>query len=334
VAVQDLPSTLPEAHALIAALRKEVEELQDVVRQQQLQIEELKRQLGRNSQNSSMPPSSDPPGAPKRQSKPPSGRKPGGQPGHEGHYRTLFPAERVDHVQDLWPDRCEKCHRELPKGAERQEAGDPAIHQVAELPRVTAEVTEFRRHAQCCPDCGCATRADLPPGVPGTTFGPRLHAAIAVLSVVYRVSKRSLQRLLAALFGIEISLGSIAACEQRTSAALAEPVAEAHEYIQTQPVANADETGWMERRRRAWLWVAVTTWVTVFMIHAKRGGEAARQLLGNFAGILGSDRWCAYARHLLKKRQLCWSHYLERSIIRSSRAYPFVGWPGRHPRSG
>ena len=85
-------------------------------------------------------------------------------------------------------------------------------------------------------------------------------------------------------------------------------LAEAHEYVQDQTVLNADETGWREARKRAWLWVAVTGLVTVFMIHGRRNGDAAKQLLGRFAGILGTDRWVAYAGHLLKKRQVCWAH--------------------------
>ena len=133
-------------------------------------------------------------------------------------------------------------------------------------------------------------------------------AVVSVLSGVYRLSKRSLKSALSDLFGVEISLGGIIACEQRTSAALAAPVAEVREYVQQQAVLNADETGWREGRKKAWLWVAVTTYATAFMIHARRGTQAAGKLLGTFAGILGSDRWCAYAGHKLRKRQLCWAH--------------------------
>jgi hypothetical protein len=42
--------------------------------------------------------------------------------------------------------------------------------------------------------------------------------------------------------------------------------------------------------------------VTVFLIHAKRGAAAGGKLLGRFPGILGSERWCAYASHRLCKR--------------------------------
>jgi transposase len=78
--------------------------------------------------------------------------------------------------------------------------------------------------------------------------------------------------------------------------------------VRAQDTVNADETSWKERRRKAWLWVAVAQSATIFMIHARRGKEAAKILLGSFAGVLGSDRWCGYVDHPLEKRQLCWAH--------------------------
>lgn len=297
----ELPKTLPEAHALIRALITSVEK-------QARRIEELERRLGQNSQNSSRPPSSDPPGTRPQPKERPSGRKPGGQPGHEGHERSLLPPEKVDRVEELWPERCENCAHDLGREKLRDEIGEAARHQVTEMPPVRPEVVEYRQHSQFCPKCYHTTTAELPPEVPISSFGPRLQAVASMLSGVYRLSKRSVKSLLLDLFGVEISLGAIIACEQRTSAALAEPVAEAHAYVQQQAVANADETGWRERARRAWLWVAVTAHVTIFLIHARRGAVAAEKLLGRFAGILGSDRWCAYANYRLRRRQLCWAH--------------------------
>jgi transposase len=115
-------------------------------------------------------------------------------------------------------------------------------------------------------------------------------------------------RLFADCFGVDLALGSVTACERAASQALAAPVAAAHAFVRQQPVAHVDETGWREARRRAWLWVAVTSTVTVFLVHARRGAVAARTLLGSFAGILTSDRWTAYTHWPLRDRQLCWAH--------------------------
>src|ERR671938_1602688 len=75
----------------------------------QARVRELEARLGQNSSNSSRPPSSDPPQTPARPKAPPSGRKRGGQPGHRGTYRALLPAEQVDEVMAVVPERCRHC---------------------------------------------------------------------------------------------------------------------------------------------------------------------------------------------------------------------------------
>lgn len=107
-----------------------------------------------------------------------------------------------------------------------------------------------------------------------------------------------------------MSLGTVSACEARASEALAAPVAEAQAHVRTQPVVNADETGWREAAARAWLWVAATPLVTVFLVDGKRGAVAAKALLGEFSGVLVSDRWSAYNSWEVTTRQLCWAHLL------------------------
>jgi len=153
------------------------------------------------------------------------------------------------------------------------------------------------------------TTAELPADVPRSWFGPRLTALVAILSGAYRLSKRTVVEVVGDLFGVEMSLGSVSACERAVSNAVAAPVADAREYVQQQAVANADETGWRQRLQRAWLWVMATPAVTVYLIHRQRGATAAKALLGAFRGVLTTDRWDGYSWYT-GLRQICWAHLL------------------------
>jgi hypothetical protein len=152
--------------------------------------------------------------------------------------------------------------------------------------------------------------------VGSSAFSPRIKAMLAMCSGVYRLSRRTVEDLMADFFNVDISLGSVSACEQKVSEAIAAPVAEAREEVEKAPVAHADETGYRqppspgEAPKKAWLWAAVTPLVTVFLLHAKRSTVAAKELLGSFAGILVSDRWSAYSFIDAARRQLCWAHLL------------------------
>jgi transposase len=182
---------------------------------------------------------------------------------------------------------------------------------VTEIPPVKPVVTEYQLHALVCPACGEATRAALPLGVPTGGFGPRLQATTALCTGAYHLSKRTTQELLNDLFGLEVGLGTIANLEQATTQAVADPVAEARAYVQRQPTAYADETGWREGRQRAWLWTVVTGLVTVFVIRRSRSGQVAQELLGQgFWGWLVTDRWSGYHWYPTWRRQLCWAHLL------------------------
>jgi transposase len=111
-------------------------------------------------------------------------------------------------------------------------------------------------------------------------------------------------------FKMPISLGSVTACEQEASEAVATPVEEAREYVKQQAVKHADESSWFEgpKRAKVWLWTVTTPLVTVFLIWASRGKDVARKILGEAFGVLVTDRWCAYNWWPLEWRQLCWSH--------------------------
>jgi transposase len=293
--------------ARVGLLEETVQGLKAAIQQVEATVHQLREQLQQNSRTSSRPPSSDPPQAlGQRPHREPSGRRPGGQLGHAGQTRTLLPVEAVEVVIPVKPERCSRCQHPLP-GEDPQ----PQRHQVTEIPPSKPAVTAYQLHRLVCPACGAATRAELPAGVPAGEFGPRVQAITALCTGAYHLSKRTTQSVLEDLFGVSMGLGSVANLEQATAQVLAEPVAEARAYVQAQPSAYLDETGWRERRQRAWLWVAVTAGVTVFVIRLSRRGKVAQELLGErFWGYLVTARWSAYTWDPTWRRQVCWAHLL------------------------
>lgn len=296
---EEWSQTPPAVQEFVLSLLVRVQVLEE-------EVAALREQLNRNSGNSSQPPSSDGPNnkASKPVHRPKSERQRGGQPGHRGTTRKLVPLEQVKTSYDLKPPVCHQCGEPL-----TGEDVEPYRHQVTDIPPVVAEVTEYRLHTLVCEECGAETTAELPAGVPPSAFGPRLQAMISLLSGRYHLSKRDAAEVMTDFFQAEVSLGSVPTLEQRTSAALKEPVDEARAYVKKQPVVHMDETGWREANQKAWLWLATTTLVTVFFIRPSRGGAVAREILDPaFTGIVVSDRWSAYNWLLTLLRQLCWAH--------------------------
>src|SRR5579872_7342231 len=169
----------PAAQAAVLALIQQYEQRLHALQQK---VDQLTERLNRNSTNSSRPPSSDPPHVKRRPPQPSSGRKKGGQPGHARQQRPLVPPQQVKQTIPVMPSACRKCGQAL-----HGEDAHPRRHQVAEIPPVEAEVTEYRLHRLTCSACGTRTCASLASGVPSGAFGPRLQALLDLQAGGYRL---------------------------------------------------------------------------------------------------------------------------------------------------
>ena len=286
---------------IIARLQQQLATLTDRVRI-------LQEQLARNACNSALPPSANPPQAPKPVVKQPSGKKPGGQPGHPPTLQRRLPPERLGQVIPLVPATCRRCGHPLP-----QEAGaddpQPSWHQVAELPALIAQVTEYQGHARTCPACQTVTRAAIPADICRHSFGPNLAATLAYLVGCHRRSRRGVEEIAQAVFDVPLSLGSVCHWQEQMSQALAPAHAEAVAAVPAAEVKHAEETSWRQAGNKRWLWLAATATVAAFVVHARRSLAGLQALLAEaITGIVIGDRCKVYEVLPDGRRQLCWAH--------------------------
>ncbi len=261
-------------------------------------VAEREAKIGQNSNNSHLPPSSDGPHVKPAPPTTPSGKKRGGQSGHPKHERILLPA---DETHDCKPSRCRGCCAKL-----AGDDPDPIADQVIDLPEKLRHVAHVRRHRLTCPQCQTVTTADPVPGA-SSGFGPTITAATAHLSGVGRRGKRTTRTLFADGCDIPMSLGSVCKLEAKVSAALRAACEDALEHARGKD-AGVDATGWKPGPVKAWLWVAVTEFVTVFLIRSNRNRASFDDLAGPEPGILTTDRFPVYTHSKPDRRRLCWSH--------------------------
>ncbi len=309
----------------VAELEARVRELETQLAEALKLNEVLQARLGLNSSNSSKPPSSDGPktsGTIKKRGKG-RRRKRGGQKGHPRHQRVMAKPEDVTRKIEHRPGECAHCSAAL---SEMDcDAKPAAVHQIVELPDIKPDVEEHQCFSATCRGCGGMTQAILPDGVQRDVFGPRLKALVGLLGGKYRVSKRGSVELLGDLLSIDVSLGSIPKMERWVSAALAAPHEEVRAHVQSSAQCHADETGWRENKKKAWLWVASTVHAVLFCIAIGRGTAHAKSLLGkDYSGIVHTDRWRGYDWVDVERRQLCWSH-----LDRNFQGIVDRGGPGR-----
>lgn len=289
-------------------------------------IADLEAQLKQNSKNSSKPPSSDSPfvkPAPKSL-RGKSGRKPGGQPGHEG--RTLMRVERPDRVIRHEPARCGGCGAGLTRKAERVGVD---VRQVFDIPKITVQVVEHQLVSRRC-GCGVATAATAPDRVTAPAFyGPNVSAIATYLYMGQFLSKARTADALAELFGLPISPGTVASMTACMAADVRKcgVLDQIRAGIAAAPVAHFDETGLRVAAGLHWVHSASTDRFSLLTVHPRRGvaGMEHAGVLPGFSGVAVHDAWSPYDTYSAATHALCNAH-VQRELVAVFEGVPEGEW--------
>jgi transposase len=306
-----IPPTVERANLMTRSTEELVELVlrqQEIIEQLLAEVERLKANASSDSQSSSKPPSSD---VHKRSEQKPtetsegSGkRKPGGQPGHAGKTRKGF--GRVDRREVCRPSQCPTCG-----GTEfGEEPLQVRRYQVAELVSPSIEVVEYEQHCCQCATCGTEVWGKLPPAVVGNqSIGARLQALLVWLGNYGHLSYEKQQELLWELGQIEVGTGTLQATNARLSNVVKTVVEQLGGWVKQCDHVQVDETPWLVKGVKEWMWVACGVGFCVFHAADTRSRTELETLLGlSFAGVLSSDDFSVYNGYPVRAQQKCLAH--------------------------
>jgi transposase len=213
---EQLPPSYEELSALVVGLASQLERAQ-------ARIAELEARLGRDSTNSSSPPSADSIAAKAKRRVDRSSRersadrKPGGQPGRKGS--GLAPVVTPDRTETLPASGdCSGC------GADLADAADAGMSwaQVWDIPPIVMAKVHYLLPRRRCRCCGKITTAAPPSGAAGNVvYGPNINAAAILLASEGNVPIERTAHLMAALLGTPVSTGFVARALERFAQRLA-----------------------------------------------------------------------------------------------------------------
>jgi transposase/uncharacterized coiled-coil protein SlyX len=311
-----------------------IEELKRIVMMQAQEITRLMKKIDfleselaryktrKDSNNSSMPPSKD-------ENKPPrttslrekSGRKAGGQPGHEGKTleMTDTPDEIIEHHAYFCPE-CGKDVSDLPFELFGK-------RQVIDIPTIKQVVTEHRVY-RCKCTCGKVVESDFPVGVDSSVrYGKNIETLVGYLSVRQYIPFKRLQEMLNDIFKVQISEGGLHWLMNR----LASKGVDAYEMIRQKVlqshVIGTNETGIKINGKKHWFWTWQNRRATFITTSANRGTATIEKNVSEISpeAVLVHDCWEAHFKTMVKEHQLCTAH-LERETKYLEERYK-VAWP-------
>src|SRR5262249_11516055 len=271
-------------------------------------VQELEARLAKDSHNSSKPPSSDGLQRKTKSLRKPSGKKPGGQLGHQGETLRLVaaPDAVVGHRPASWP----QCQTSLVDA----EVGLGGGGQVRELPPVVRlVVTEHRALHVRCPHCQQISVGAFPDAVPSRAqYGPRVRALAVYLVEQQHLPLGRVQQVLADLFEMQLARGTLVGWIAQAARVLQPVEQHIKDALARAPVLHHDETGVRRAGKLAWAHVTSTSRLTHYAIHTKRGREATEAIgiLPSYRGASVHDGWGTYGVYTSCRHALCNVHHL------------------------
>jgi transposase len=282
-------------------------------------IRELEQELEgggsvtKDSHNSSLPPSTDPPWSKVKRTRGlrrKSGKKVGGQPGHKGS--TLLQVAEPDEICIHRPEVCDSCGASLEGAAADGVIASP-LRQVFDISEGRVKVTEHRVEISRCKSCGATTRARFPAGIRAPVqYGPGVLTRAIYFHLYQLIPVARTSETMRDLFGCGLSPATVeragricsrklVRCEQRIKAA-----------IRQSPVVGADETGLRVAGGSGWVHIARTETHTHYAYDQRRGKAAMDEIgiLPGFRGTLVRDGFTSYRWYEQCRHALCNAHLL------------------------
>lgn len=298
----------PDLIDLFEVLFTRLQQLEILVQEQAATIQALRDQLAKNSGNSGKPPSSDGLKKPRTRSlRQKTGRKPGGQKGHQGY--TLKMRDDPDHIEPHPLDQCPHCQSDLssvpPSGYDRR--------QVFDVPPVRIEVTEHRAEIKECPHCQARVQAAFPSEVSQPVqYGSRLKAQASYLNSYHFIPHARTTELLGDFYGHTPAPALVKEANQTVETGSEPALDVIYDQLIQAEVEHFDESGLRVAGKTQWLHVASTEALTYYEVHPKRGQEAMTDIgiLPNFSGRAVHDHWQSYQTFDNCDHAYCNAHHL------------------------
>ena len=261
----------------------------------------------KNSSNSSVPPSRDENRPFKSKSlRKKTGRKPGGQKGHEG--TTLEMVSDPDEVMVHSPEYCECCGKDIGtfpcEFVERRQEID--------IPPIVPIVTEHRVYKKKC-SCGHVTTSCFPGGLQApVSYGPMIESLTGYFHSRQYIPFLRMQELFRDIFSVPISEGGIHCLLNRLSTKALPIYHRIRDMIKNSPVAGTDETGGRLNGKKIWVWTWQNDRFTWLRGTDNKGYKTIEESFpeGFKKSVFVHDCWKSHFQTDVQTHQLCTAHLL------------------------
>lgn len=325
--MKDVKSELSSTKSKVSRINRNNTKLVVENKKLKAENEQLKQQVEKlggayvekNSTNSSLPPTKqrikDEVIQRTQSLRTPSGKKSGGQEGHEG--RTLQKEEKPDSTVEHKAKICPHCGGIIPEDAEQVCVKSTQVIDITGV-LLPPSVVQHDVYSAVCPHCHKKARGENPTGkCKNTIYGPNLQTMVVYLSVVQFVPYGRICEIIHDIFLVpSFSEGSLKNILEKNTEKATPIYDSILTYIEKMKAAGMDETGMYINKQLCWFWCLQCPKFCYVFADKSRGMAALENhdIPKHLEGlILYTDRHGTYFKVKCAGHQVCLVH-LERNL--------------------
>lgn len=233
----------------------------------------------------------------------------GGQLNHPDTNRegqANFPSYGSFSRKRIYSKNCGRCGNSLERVNATKEK---VLLDIVIKPEIIQMILESER--QWCGQCSKEINAKDPLSLPFTEYGLNTFMMVLVLRFKSHCSFASISKVIEISFGLKVSKSDISNMLKAASCYLKAKYEELKQAVRVGEVMYVDETGWLVKGSRAWMWIMASEDTTVYVAAESRGKGIAEEIYGSSCSLCMTDGLGSYTNSIPKdKHLLCWAHHL------------------------
>jgi len=297
---EELIRVIVDQQQTLISQQQTIVELSQTIVELKKEIQELKHPVRKDSTNSSIPTSKEQIPRTRSQRKK-SGKKVGGQPGHQGHRRERNAAP--DNTLRIEASHCESCGADLSE----VEGTVGQMAQEVDIPPIRPITTEYQQIIKVC-SCGHCNAVALPMEAE-VSIGPQMSALITYLNVEHSLPYGRLTQISEDVLGFALSEGTVANKLEHMLARAKGIIQRIKEQVIAAKWTGSDETSTRVAGKKFWQWVWQCPQASYYVVDPRRGyGVVQEHFTQNYQGVLIHDCWSAQNNTPAGAHQHCHAH--------------------------
>lgn len=245
----------------------------------------------------------------------------GGQFGHADTNREgniNFPGYETFPRKRIYAKNCGKCGTNLDRVNATKEK---TLLDIVIKPEIIQMILQSER--QWCSTCKIEINAKDPQSLPFSEYGLNTFMMVMILRFKAHCSLSTTSKVIEISFGLKLSKSDVSNLLKAAAGYLDKKYEQLKQAVRDCEVIYADETGWLIKGQKAWMWIMTTEdqkdedgqilnhGITAYVAAESRGKGIAEEIYGNSQAKCMTDGYGGYTNTIPKDKHLfCWAHVL------------------------